>query len=182
LDQPGLVIWDRRVTNRSTASPMYLESVDQEEVPWGAALKLDRAIETEKNVYIRQLRFYREQRGTLGVLSGAGQFQVYHTNREYVEPGSVNDIRGSPELLEVKKTDDLEYPYFDQDHKRRVEDRIISFDWLNLGTSELPGRIIGLRGNGSFEILQIPAPTASQLSNLIPWKPPHRRKFPGVTT
>jgi hypothetical protein len=159
------------------ASPMYLESVDGEEVPWGAALKLDRAIETEKNVYIRQLRFYREQRGALGVLSGAGQFQVYRTNREYVEPGSVNDIKGSPELLEVKKSSDLEYAYFDQDHKRRIEDRIVSFDWLNLGTSDLSGRVIALRGNGSFEILQMPAPTAGQLSDLIPWKPPHRRKY-----
>jgi hypothetical protein len=161
---------------------MYLESIDQEEVPWGAALKLDHAIQTEKNVYIRQIRFYREQRGVLGVLSAAGQFQVYHINREYVEPSSVNDISGSPELLEVKKSHDLEYAYFDQDHKRRAEDRIVSFDWLNLGTSDLPGRVIALRGNGSFEILQMPVPTAGLLSNLIPWKPPHRRKFSGITT
>src|SRR4051812_46650423 len=155
---------------------MYLEAFDQDEVPWGAALRLDRAIETEKNVYIRQLRYCRDQRGTLGVLSGAGQLQVYQTNREYMEPGSVNDIRGSPELLEVKKSYDLEYPYFDQHHKKRFEDRIVGFDWLNLGTSDLPGRVITLRGNGSFEILQMPAPTAGQLSKFIPWKPPHRRR------
>jgi hypothetical protein len=156
---------------------MYLESVDQEEVPWGAALRLDRAIETEKNVYIRQLRYCRDQRGTLGVLSGAGQLQVFRTNKEYVEPASVNDLRGTPELLEVKKSYDLEYPYFDLDHKKRFEDRIVSFDWLTLGTSEIPGRVVALRANGSFEILQMPAATAGLLSNLIPWKPPHRRKL-----
>lgn len=171
------MVWDRRVTSRASASPMYLESIDQEEVPWGAALKLDRAIQSEKNVYIRQLRYCRDQRGTLGVLSSAGQLQIFQTNKEYVEPGSANDIYGSPELLDVRKSYDLEYPYFDKDHKRRFEDRIVSFDWLNLGTSDLPGRVIALRGNGAFEILQMPAPTAGRLSKLIPWKPPHRRKF-----
>jgi hypothetical protein len=178
LDQAGFVVWDRRVTSRSTASPMYLESIDQEEVPWGAALKLDRAIDQlEKNAYIRQLRYCRDQRGTLGVLSGAGQLQVFRTNKEYVEPGSVNDTRDSPELLEVKKSYDLEYPYFDPDRRRRFEDRIVSFDWLSLGTYEIPGRVAVLRASGHFEILQMPDDTTGLLSNLIPWKPPHRRKF-----
>lgn len=159
---------------------MYLESIDQDEIPWGAALKLDRAIQTNKNVYIRQLRYCRDQRGTLGVLSGAGQLQVFRTNQEYIEPGSINDIRGSPELLEVNKSYDLEYPYSDPDHKRRLEDRIVSFDWLTLGASEIPGRIVALRANGSFDILQMPATTAGLLSNLIPWKPPHHSESKSV--
>lgn len=176
LDQPGLVVWDRRVSNRAAASSMYLESFDQEEIPWGAALKLDRAIDVEKSVYIKQLRYSREQRGALGVLSSAGQLQILQTKREYVEPGSSDDLRASPQLLEVKKSFDLEFPYFDPDHKRKYEHRIVSFDWLNLGTSELQARVVALRANGDFEILQMPAETAGQLSQLIPWKPPHRRK------
>ena len=177
LDQPGLIVWDRRVAGRSTASPMYLESFDQDEVPWGAVLKLDRAIEAEKNVYIRQLRYCREQRGTLGVLSSSGQLQVFQTNKEYIEAGSQNDVRGSPELLEVKKSYDLEYPYSNPDHKRKFEDRIVSFDWITLGTTGLPARVVALRANSAFEVMQMPAATAGQLSKLIPWKPPHRRKF-----
>ena len=118
LDQPGLVVWDRRASDRSAVSHMYLESFDQEEIPWGAALKLDRAIDVEKNVYIKQLRYSREQRGALGVLSSAGQLQILQTKREFVEPDSVSD-GSSPELLEVKKSFDLEYPYFDPDHKRK---------------------------------------------------------------
>jgi WD repeat-containing protein mio len=153
---------------------MYLESIDQEEVPWGAALKLDRVIMTEKGVHIKQLRYSREHRGHLGVLSSAGQLQVLKTAREYVEPGSVNDIRGAPELLEVKKSIDLEYASFDPDHIKRPEERIVSFDWLNLGTPELDPRIVGLRSNGTFEILQLPAATAGQLSQLVPWKPPRQ--------
>ncbi|EKD19149.1 WD repeat domain-containing protein [Drepanopeziza brunnea f. sp. 'multigermtubi' MB_m1] len=173
LDQPGLVVWDRRVSGRSTVSPMYLESFDQEEMPWGAVLKLDRAIQVDKNTFVKQLRFSREQRGALGVLSTAGQLQILQTKKEYVEPGSANDVRDSPELLEIKKSYDLEYPFFEHNHRRKYEHRIVSFDWLNLGTSELQGRVIALRANGEFEILQMPSSTASQLSQLIPWTPPH---------
>ncbi|KAG4424940.1 hypothetical protein IFR04_001911 [Cadophora malorum] len=173
LDQPGLVIWDRRVAGRSTASPMYLESIDQEEVPWGAVLKLDRAIEVDKNTYVKQLRFSREQRGALGVLSTAGQLQILETKKEFIEPGSSNDVPDSPELLEIKKSIDLEYPFFEHNHRRKYEHRIVSFDWLNLGTSELQGRVVALRANGEHEILQMPAATANQLSQLMPWKPPH---------
>ncbi|KAH9222678.1 hypothetical protein DL95DRAFT_325636 [Leptodontidium sp. 2 PMI_412] len=173
LDQPGLVIWDRRVAGRSTASPMYLESFDQEEIPWGAVLKLDRAIEVDKTTYVKQLRFSREQRGALGVLSNAGQLQILQTKKEFFEPGSSNDVPDSPELLEIKKSYDLEYPFFEHNHRRKYEHRIVSFDWLNLGTSDLQGRVVALRANGEFEILQMPAATANQLSQLMPWKPPH---------
>lgn len=176
LDQPGLVVWDRRVSGRSSASPMYLESFDQEEIPWGATLKLDRAIDVERTVHIKQLRYCREHRGTLGVLSSAGQLQVIKTNKEYIEPGSVDDIRGSPKLLEVEKSFSLEHPYFDPDHKQRPEDRIISFDWVNVGTPDLDPRVIALRANGKFEILQLPSATAGHLSQLLPWST-HRGKL-----
>jgi hypothetical protein len=155
---------------------MYLESFDQEEVPWGAALRLDRAIDVEKSVYIKQLRYSREERGALGVLSSAGQLQILQTKTEYVELGSSDDLHISPELLEVNGSYDLEYAFFDPDHKRRYEHRIVSFDWLNLGTSDLQTRVVALRANGDFEILQMPTETTGQLAQLIPWKPPHRRK------
>jgi hypothetical protein len=177
LDQPGFVIWDRRAANRTTASPVYLESLDQEEVPWGAALKIDRAIQSDKHASasIKQLRFSREQRGALGVLSNAGQLQILQTKKEYFEPTTQNDWQNSPELLEVKKSYDLEYPYFDEDHKSKHDHRIVSFDWLNVGTSDLQGRVVALRANGEFGILQMPATTAQQVAQFVPWKPPHHR-------
>jgi len=178
LDQPGLVVWDKRVASRAASSPMYLESIDAEELPWGASLKLDRAIDTDKPSYIRQLRYCRDQRGTLGVLSGSGQLQVFNTGREFVEPGSLNDIGESPELLEVKRSHDLKWPFNKKEHEQKYEDRIVSFDWVNMGTSEVPGRVVALRANGSFEIIGMPAPTAGLLANVIPWKPPHHCKCP----
>lgn len=176
LDAPGFVVWDRRVSGRSTASKMYCDSFDHEEIPWGAALRLDRAIKTERNFNIKQLRFCKERRGTLGVLSSAGELQVFKTHKEYIKPGSENDVTGSPELLEVEKSFGLEYPYFDPDHKRRPEDRIVSFDWVNVRTSDLDPRIIALRANGKFEILQLPSATSDHLSQLMPWNT-HRGKL-----
>jgi hypothetical protein len=171
------VVWDRRVAGRATASPMYLESIDQDELPWGAVLKLDHAIQVQKDVFIKSLRYCRDQRGVLGVLSSAGQLQVIQTSKEYMDPQVSSNVRGSPELLEVKKSYDLEYSYLDSDHKSNGEDRVVSFDWLTLNSQDFPARIIALRANGKFDIVSMPAATAGQLSKLIPWKSPKRRKF-----
>lgn len=180
LDQPGFVVWDKRVAGRSTASPMYLESFDQEEITWGAALKIDRAIQSDKNTpsSIKQLRYSREQRGALGVLSNAGQLQILQTKKEYIEPGSPDDVKGSPQLLEIRKSYDLEYPYFDENHRLKHDHRIVSFDWINVGTPELQGRVVALRGNGDFEVLQMPAKTANQVVQFVPWEPPHHADEP----
>ncbi|RFU25870.1 hypothetical protein B7463_g10476, partial [Scytalidium lignicola] len=174
LETPSVVVWDRRAIGRNSASPMYLESVDKEEIPWGSALKLNRVIETEKGSNIRQLRYCRDQRGTLGVLSSAGHLQVLHANKEFVKPSCQGSLETGPELLEVTKSYDFEHPYFEGDRPGRYENRIVSFDWVTLGSSELPPRVVALRANSSFEILEMPPATAGQLSRLIPWKPPHR--------
>lgn len=160
---------------------MYKESVENEELPWGAGLKLDTVIESEKNVFIKQLRFSREQRGALGALSTGGQLSILQTRKEYIEPGSSNDIQGSPQLLEVASSYDLENPYLDQYSKRRGDQKIVSFDWLNTDSPIVPSRVVALRANGEFEILQMPASTACHLSQLIPWKPPHNSKNPPCT-
>jgi hypothetical protein len=178
LDDPGIVIWDKRASSQSSASRMYNESVIQEEVPWGGVLRLKRVIEgTEKEVNIKQLRYSREERGALGVLSTAGQLRILQTKKEFVELASADDVTGSPEMLEIRKSYELEYPYSDPAHQKKQDQRIVSFDWLNLGTSQLQARIVALRANGDFEILQMPADTAGQLSQLMPWQPPHRRKY-----
>lgn len=174
LDQPGIMVWDRRTSNRATSSPMYLHAVDNEAYVWGAALQLKNVISTDKaGSYIKSLRYCREQRGTLGVLSNTGQLQILKTNKEYYDPGSEDDVKGSPELLQVKKSFDLEYPYFDPDRGRKQEDRIVSFDWLTLGTTGLQPRVVALRASGSFEIMQSPPSTSSQMMNFLPWQAPH---------
>lgn len=177
LDTPSVVVWDRRAISRNTASPIYLDSVDKEELPWGSALRLNRVIETERGSNIRQLRYCRDQRGTLGILSSAGHLQVLQTNKEYVKPTSPGTLESGPELLEVTKSYDFEHSYFEGDWQGRHENRIVSFDWVTLSSSELPARVVALRGNSNFEILEMPPDTAGQLSKFIPWRPPHRRRY-----
>ncbi|KAJ8065237.1 hypothetical protein OCU04_005940 [Sclerotinia nivalis] len=174
LDQPGLMVWDRRVSTRATASPMYLDAFDNDGYVWGAALQLKKVISTDKQgSYIKSLRYCREQRGTLGVLSNAGQLQILKTNKEYYDPGSEDDVKGSPELLQVQRSFDLEYPYFDTDRGRKQEDRIVSFDWLTLGTTDLQPRVVALRASGSLEIMQTPPTSTDQMMDFMPWQPPH---------
>lgn len=174
LDQPGLVVWDRRAATRSTCSPLYTEAVDEDDVPWGAVLQMKSVIEVENSTFVKQLRYSREERGLLGVLSTAGQLQTLQTQKEFIEKGSGDDVEGSPELLYVRKSWQLERPYFDPDFRRKHEHRIVSFDWLNLNTTDLQPRVIGLRANGEFEIFQMPAVTATQMPNMMPWAPPHK--------
>ncbi|KAB8295787.1 hypothetical protein EYC80_008610 [Monilinia laxa] len=174
LDQPGLMVWDRRASTRATASPMYLDALDNDGYAWGAALQPKKVISTDKQgSYIKSLRYCREQRGILGVLSNAGQLQILKINKEYYDAGSEDDVKGSPELLQVKKSFDLEYPYFDPDRGRKQEDRIISFDWLTLGTTDLQPRVVALRASGSFEIMQTPPNTSGQMMDFMPWQVPH---------
>lgn len=168
------MVWDRRASTRATASPMYLDAFDNDGYAWGAALQLKKVISTDKQgSYIKSLRYCREQRGTLGVLSNAGQLQILKINKEYYDAGSEDDVKGSPELLQVKKSFDLEYPYFDPDRGRKQEDRVVSFDWLTLGTTDLQPRVVALRASGSFEIMQTPPNTGGQMMEFMPWKGPH---------
>src|SRR5277367_6467139 len=96
---PTVMIWDRRAASRQSASKMYLDSVESGEVPFGCALKVNNVIESRNQTSIRTLRYCRDQRGLLAVLSTAGELQVLCTEREFVEPTSENDIEDTPELL-----------------------------------------------------------------------------------
>ncbi|CAK7229246.1 hypothetical protein SBRCBS47491_007184 [Sporothrix bragantina] len=177
LDHPGIMVWDKRATNRSMASPVYLDAVDVDELPWGGALRLDRAVTSEseqainesKASVIRSLRYCRDHRGMLGVLSGSGQLKVYETKHEYCPP----EMRApqSPELLEVRRSNEMDNQYSDPRHKN---ERIVSFDWVTIGSPALRPRVLVLRANGSYDILEKPSFTTTYPFKLIPWTAPYR--------
>lgn len=175
LDQPSVVVWDRRATSRSSSSPSYLEAVDADGVPWGAALKLDLAIDlqpeqfADKHSLIRSLRFCRDRRGLLAVLSRTGQLKVLDLNREFTAPAMESE--GSPELLEVRRSYELDLGYSSHDKKN---ERIVSFDWVTLDSPLLNPRAIVLRANGAFEILEKPAHTTDLVYDMVPWRSPYR--------
>ncbi|ERS97200.1 hypothetical protein HMPREF1624_06531 [Sporothrix schenckii ATCC 58251] len=177
LDHPGIMVWDKRATSRSMASPLYLDAVDVDELPWGGALRLDRAVTPEseqainesKASVIRALRYCRDHRGMLGVLSGSGQLKVYETKHEYCPPELIADH--SPELLEVRRSNEMDNQYSDPRHKN---ERIVSFDWVTIGSPALRPRVLVLRANGSYDILEKPSFTTTYPFKLIPWTAPYR--------
>ncbi|KHJ35901.1 putative wd repeat domain-containing protein [Erysiphe necator] len=173
LDLPGLVIFDKRAScDRTAASYKYIEAYEEEKLPWGAVLKLDCIIESDCSTSVKQLRFSREHRGTLGVLSTSGQLQILETKKEYNDHNS-ESTRKSPELLEIRKSYELERSRSNFYSKKRFEQRIVSFDWIYLGTLDLEARIIGLQANGDFKIFKMPSTTTANLLQMIPWAQPH---------
>ncbi|POR34035.1 WD40 repeat-like-containing domain protein [Tolypocladium paradoxum] len=177
LDHPGVMIWDRRATSRPLASHTYLQAVEEDELPWGGALRLDQVIETDsdpllaegKHSLIRSLRYCRDRRGLLAALSPTGQLKVLETNRE-MQSSSTTSQEG-PELLQVQRSHEMDASY--REASRR-NDRIVSFDWVTLGSPVLRPRVLVLRANGSFDVLEQPSRTSDHVFNFVPWQSPHR--------
>lgn len=176
LDQPAVIVWDRRAAARASSSPTYLEAVDSDSLPWGAVLKIETAIDVDPRQFndrhslIRSLRFCRDQRGLLAALSRTGQLKVYETQKEIDNPEVL--FENSPELLEIRKSSDLDLGHMQASELKN--DRIVSFDWVNLSSPALRPRAVVLRQNGSFDILEKPSFTADHVYKMVPWQAPHR--------
>ena len=175
LDQPGVMVWDRRAVSRHNANPSYLEALEVDGLPWGGALRLDRAVHMEtdsedsKNSTIRALRFCRDHPGMLAALSRTGQLRVLNTRREYVDMGP--RLEGSPELLEVRRSYEMDSQYAEPS---RSKDKIVSFDWITMGSPVLQPRVLVLRASGAFDVLEKPSYTSEYPFTLVPWQPPCR--------
>ncbi|KAM3454492.1 hypothetical protein MY3296_002949 [Beauveria thailandica] len=177
LDHPGVMIWDRRASNRPLASAAYVQTVEEEDMPWGATLRLDQAIETdhdpsivdERHSMIRSLRYCRNQRGLLAILSRTGELRVLNTKKDSPSPNITTEQ--GPELLHVEKSHELDLSYR---YNSRKNDRIVSFDWVTLGSPDLNPRLLVLRTSGKFDILEMPSASTDHAYKLIPWKSPHR--------
>lgn len=177
LDQPGIMVWDRRATHRQDATSSYVDAVDRDGIPWGGALRLDRAVDMEadpaltdnKNSFVRSIRFCRDHRGMLAVLAQTGQLRILSTRHEYVDTDARVD--GSPELLEVSRSHEMDPLYSEPSHKT---DRIVSFDWITLRSPVVQPRLLVLRASGALEVLEKPSFTSEYPFKLIPWQAPYR--------
>jgi WD repeat-containing protein mio len=170
------MVWDRRATSRQSASKMYLDSIENGEVPFGCALKLNHVINHRNGSYIRSLRYCRDQPGLLAVLSSAGELQVFCTQREFVEPFSENDVDGTPELLEVRKSYPIQYPFFDENFGCPHDQRVVSSDWAALGSPELQPRVVTRRWNQKLEVMLMPTTTQHHTFDLINFPAKARRE------
>lgn len=151
--------------------------VDNEELPWGAAVKVDRATEADPVQYddryslIRSLRFCRDHRGLLAILSRTGQLKVLETQKVFT-PSEV-DHESSPHLCKIRRSYELDLAYRHQSLPL-PENRIVSFDWVTLSSPVLSPRAVVLRANGCFDILEKPPYTTQHLYKMTPWQTPHR--------
>jgi hypothetical protein len=177
LDQPGLMIWDRRAINRHIVTQTYADALETDNLPWGGALRLDRAVQIEadpalmdsKSSFIRSLRFCRDHPGMLAVLSRTGQLRILSTRHEHVDADARVD--GSPELLEVRRSYEMDPLYAEANRKG---DKIVSFDWVTMSSPVLQPRLLVLRASGAFDVLEKPSFTSEYPFKLIPWQPPYR--------
>lgn len=155
LESANVTIWDRRAgSSRMTASKRYSDVVDSGALPWGCVLSLNKTINSEKDTTIRSLRYCRDHRGLLGVLSSAGELQAVQTLREYAD--DEDQIEGSPELLYVQKSTTLEWPYFDPHAASSYNERIGSFDWMTFGSKEYQPRVLVRRNDASIDVKLVP--------------------------
>lgn len=177
LDAPGVMVWDRRALSRGVASTSYLAAVDTDDMPLGGALRLDRAMDMERdpqarsarNSFIRKLGYSRDQRGMLAVLSRTGQLKVFSTQRAGCSPDDPES--DSPQLMQVRRSSEMDNFYSEPERKN---ERIVSFDWITMPSPSLRPRLLVLRNNGAFEILEIPSATRAYPYKLTPWQAPYR--------
>jgi hypothetical protein len=176
LDQPGVFVWDRRATGRAVASSAYLAAVDEEDISWGGALCMYDAVDMDepslsdsKHSMVRSLRYCRDRRGQLGVLTRTGQLKVMQTTKEITSPEL--QLAGSPELVQLQTSHEMDVHFADPG---RRNERIVSFDWITMGTPSLQPRLLVLRANGAFEILEQPSYTSDHLYKLSSWQAPYR--------
>lgn len=178
LDSPGVLVWDRRALNRSVATKSYLDALENDDMPLGGSLKLEQAMEMEsdpqaksaRSSFIRKIAYCRDKRGKLAVLSRTGQLKVFSTVES--SPQRPIDVESdSPRLLQVRRSSEMDNFYSEPE---RSHERIVSFDWITMPSPFLRPRLLVLRHNGAFEVLEMPAETRAYPYKLSPWQAPYR--------
>ncbi|KAI6785795.1 SEH-associated protein-like protein [Emericellopsis cladophorae] len=168
----GLRLHDLRVAQHS-----YVQATEEDGLPWGGALRLDKVIDADfdpfssegKYSMVRSLRYCRDHRGLLAVLSRTGQLRILDTKRE--RDSSSAGVSENPELLQVGRSHEMD-PLYAESSRRN--NSIVSFDWVTLGSPVLRPRMLVLRANGNFEIVEQPSQTADHVYKMVPWSAPHR--------
>lgn len=130
----------------------------------GPALELRNVLDPKASIW--SLRFSKTRRGYLGVLANNGHFKAYDLAKEYLSEEnrhSVDETLGHgsstnyPEQIYTKNVRDIRYSFGHPTRGCLQSDRIVSFDFLNMSTSNEP-RALTLLGNGKLEIVTVQPP------------------------
>lgn len=132
---------------------------------WGCALSLSKAIDVEKNASIKQLRYSRDRRGLLGVLSSTGELQTLQLGRQFVD--EEERLANSPELLQIHKSCVLEYSWGHESFGKPPNTRIDSFDWVRMNDDNHTPRVVYRRFDASLGIAVEPSIGTGKLFDVL---------------
>lgn len=158
-------LWDRRTIGHSSMANLSTASLSS------AVLEINDVIDSQRQTTIRTMRFSGTKRGSFAILSSAGQLKQFDVaqNRSvssydaHQRDHTEDDIGDSFHYL--KKSNDLQYPWFNKHLGREESTSTVAFDWASLGSLSNRHGIAHMRRNGKIEFLHIPSnPTIVKLT------------------
>jgi WD repeat-containing protein mio len=160
-----ICIWDRRMGSRPPVTQTgFFSASSGESTSLRSSLELRNVAETPGSIW--SLRFSNTRRGCLGMLSSTGHFKTYDIGKEYQkrdlssivddDPGGKVQGMADPEELYLKGIQDLQHAYCHSKEGRPEAERVVSFDFMNLGGTWNEPKAITLNGNGLVAELSIP--------------------------
>ncbi|THC89417.1 hypothetical protein EYZ11_011133 [Aspergillus tanneri] len=167
-NDPTICIWDRRVGSRFATPGVGPVETGQ----LGPALEFSNVIAPKSSIW--SLRFSRTKRGCLGVLANTGHFKTYDIAKEYLPEeyrSSMDETLGHgsstnyPEQIYPKYIRDIFSPFNHSTRGYAESKRVVSFDFLNISSSNNPS-VITLSGEGHASIATVkPPPPPVRLSS-----------------
>ncbi|KAL4906606.1 hypothetical protein BDW74DRAFT_135640 [Aspergillus multicolor] len=161
-------IWDRRIGARlSAAATPGLETGQME-----PALEFKNVISPKSAIW--SLRFSRTKRGCLGVLSSNGHLKTYNIVKEYVAEEyrspidrtlGQSSVSTYPEQIYTKSIRDVFTPYDHPSRGYQASERVVSFDFLNMSSSNEPS-VLTLSADDQIKVVTVkPPPPPVRLSS-----------------
>ncbi len=160
---PTVCIWDRRAGTRPpVAQTGFFSASSGESTPLRTSLELKHAAEAPGSIW--SLRFSSTRRGCLGMLSSTGHFKTYDIGKEYPPTDLSPNLEGDqgkndnsdPEDVYLNGIQDLQHAHHHQKEGRPEAERIVSFDFMNLGGTWNEPKVITLTGHNRITELSIP--------------------------
>jgi WD repeat-containing protein mio len=158
-----ICIWDRRAGTRpSVTQTGFFSASSGESTPLRTSLELKSAAQAPGSIW--SLRFSSTRRGCLGMLSSTGHFKTYDIGKEFpvrdvdsnINDEAKNQTGSEPEELYLHGIQDLQHASFHTKEGRPEGERIVSFDFMNLGGTWNEPKVITLTGDGRIAELLIP--------------------------
>lgn len=129
----------------------------------GAILEFRPIVENSPAATIWSLRYSGTKRGTFGVLANTGEFKVIelaqHSHR--LEPHQAPDTpfaRAWASNHYTKATHHLRYPCPNKENRSDDKDRVVAYDFMNIGNPLSGQCALALHSNREVEVLKVPEP------------------------